>query len=155
AFRFLRCELGTGDGVARLVYAVDDGPELVETVTIPGAPFALEPVRAGQAEAALRRRHLVGGVSYCKGAEPPEIRIEGRDIDQATADLLETVYRNGLGEFAYRNGISLDGKLDFPVGATLASRSGASGEDDRDASVAPTGRGALVAIGGGKDSLVS
>src|SRR5690606_18096994 len=93
AFRFVRCELGTGDGVARLVYAFDDGPELVETVTIPGAPFALDPVRAGQAEAALRLLHLVAGVSYYKAAVPPEIRIEGRDIDQATADLLETVYR--------------------------------------------------------------
>src|SRR5690606_40741903 len=105
---------------------------------IPGAPFALDPVRAGQAEAALRLLHLVAGVSYYKAAVPPEIRIDGYDIDRATAGLLEAVYRNGLGEFAYRNGVSLDGKLEFPVGATLASRSGPSGEGDRDASVAPT-----------------
>ena len=49
AFRFVRCEFDPQTGVARLVYAFDDGPELVETVTVPGAPFVLEPARAAAA----------------------------------------------------------------------------------------------------------
>ena len=42
AFRFVRCDFDAQSGVARLVYAFDDGPELVETVTVPGAPFVLD-----------------------------------------------------------------------------------------------------------------
>ncbi|RBL04303.1 endonuclease domain-containing protein, partial [Xanthomonas oryzae pv. oryzae] len=40
-FRFVRCALDAQTGVATLVYAFDQGPELVETVAVPGAPFAL------------------------------------------------------------------------------------------------------------------
>jgi hypothetical protein len=36
-FRFVRCEFAADTGVARLVYAFDDGPEMVETITVPGA----------------------------------------------------------------------------------------------------------------------
>src|SRR5688500_16909461 len=66
AFRFVRCELDAAAGTARLVYAFDDGPELVETVTIPGAPFELDGERQAAATAALRLLHLVAGVSYYK-----------------------------------------------------------------------------------------
>ena len=37
AFRFVRCGFDAQTGVAQLVYAFDDGPELIETVTVPGA----------------------------------------------------------------------------------------------------------------------
>jgi hypothetical protein len=36
-FRFVRCEFAAETGVAKLVYAFDDGPEMVETITVPGA----------------------------------------------------------------------------------------------------------------------
>ncbi|MCF5955555.1 endonuclease domain-containing protein, partial [Xanthomonas perforans] len=45
-FRFVRCALDAQTGVATLVYAFDQGPELVETVAVPGAPFVLEGARA-------------------------------------------------------------------------------------------------------------
>ena len=115
AFRFVRCGFDAATGVARLVYAFDDGPELVETVTLPGAPFALDDAQAAAATRALQLLHLIAGVSYYKAAIPQEIRIDGYDIDAATAALLETVYLNGLGEFAYRNGLSLQGRIKFPV----------------------------------------
>ena len=66
---------------AQLVYAFDDGPELIETVTIPGAPFDLDDARAAAAEQALRLLHLIAGVSYYKAAVPQDIRIDGYDID--------------------------------------------------------------------------
>lgn len=114
AFRFVRCEFDPQTGVARLVYAFDDGPELIETVAVPGAPFDLEPARAAAVARALRLLHLIAGVSYYKAAVPPEIRIESYAIDAETAALLETIYVNGLGEFAYRNGLNLHGKIEFP-----------------------------------------
>jgi hypothetical protein len=145
AFRFVRCGLDPDTGVARLVYAFDDGPELVETITVPGAPFALDGARAAAVERALRLLHLVAGVSYYKAAVPPQIRIESYDIDADTAALMESIYLNGLGEFAYRNGLDLHGRIRFPHRAGVDAQAPAAGLREH----------ALVAIGGGKDSLVS
>ena len=145
AFRFVRCSFDAETGVARLVYAFDEGPELTETVTIPGAPFALDATRAPAVEQAVRLLHLITGVSYYKAAVPNEIRIEGYAIDAATAVLMEQVYVHGLGEFAYRNGLSLHGRVRFPVATQAPAPAAAAGLREH----------ALVAIGGGKDSLVS
>ncbi|HZX80679.1 MAG TPA: UDP-N-acetyl-alpha-D-muramoyl-L-alanyl-L-glutamate epimerase [Lysobacter sp.] len=145
SFRFVRCGFDAATGVAQLVYAFDDGPELVETVTVPGAPFALDGDRARAVEQALRLLHLIAGVSYYKAAVPKAIRIESYAIDAATAAMLTEVYENGLGEFAYRNGLRLRGTIRFP------SSSDASG----DAPSLGLREHAFTAIGGGKDSLVS
>src|SRR5690348_7798708 len=146
AFRFVRRHFDPASGIATLAYAFDDGPELVETVTIPGAPFALDAGRAEAVARALRLLHLLAGVSYYKAAVPPEIVVEGEPLDDALASLLHAVYRNGLGEFAYRNGIDLDGRIRFPS-------SGSAPPPAPDAASDP--RRAFVAIGGGKDSLVT
>ena len=145
AFRFVRREFDAGAGFARLVYAFDDGPELVETVTIPGAPFALEGVRADAVQGALTLLHLIAGVSYYKAAVPKDIRVDYTTLDGDTAALLDEVYRHGLGEFAYRNGLNLEGHIQFPHGDVVADAAPAVGLK----------RHALTAIGGGKDSLVS
>ena len=145
AFRFVRCTFDAATGVAQLVYAFDEGPELIETITVPGAPFRLDGARRAAAESALRLLHLIAGVSYYKAAVPGEIRIEGYSIDADTATLLESIYVNGLGEFAYRNGLNLHERIRFP-------------HDDDSLPHAPSlqlDHHALVAIGGGKDSLVS
>ncbi len=149
-FRFVRCGFDAETGVAQLVYAFDDGPELVETITVPGAPFILDDARAEAAGGALRLLHLIAGVSYYKAAVPPEIRIESHAIDADTAALLEQIYVNGLGEFAYRNGLDLHDRIRFPVGENIPGK-----DRDRDAPVLGLRQHALVAIGGGKDSLVS
>ncbi|WP_422509071.1 UDP-N-acetyl-alpha-D-muramoyl-L-alanyl-L-glutamate epimerase [Stenotrophomonas sp. GZD-301] len=143
-FRFVRCDFAADTGVAQLVYAFDDGPELIETVTIPGAPFALDGARADAVQQALRLLHLIAGVSYYKAGVPDQVRIDSYAIDAATAALVEMVYLNGLGEFAYRNGLNLRGRFRLPVeGKSVAAPALGLREH------------ALVAIGGGKDSLVS
>src|SRR5260221_4447864 len=144
-FRFVRCAFDEATGIARLVYAFDDGPELTETIAVPGAPFELDAARSEAVENALRLLHLIAGISYYKAAVPPEIRIHAYALDPDAAALLTEIYENGLGEFAYRNGLSLRGKIRFPHPSTAtpeAERVGLSSH-------------ALVAIGGGKDSLVS
>ena len=147
-FRFVRCGFDAQAGVAQLVYAFDEGPELIETVTVPGAPFVLDDARVAAAGQALRLLHLIAGVSYYKATVPQHIRIDSYSIDADTAALLDTVYLNGLGEFAYRNGLNLHDRIAFPVGAAGA----AIGPQ---APVLGLREHALVAIGGGKDSLVS
>ncbi|WP_027079322.1 hypothetical protein [Luteimonas mephitis] len=179
SFRFVRCRFDAGTGVAELVYAFDDGPELIETITVPGAPFALDGARAHAAEQALRLLHLIAGVSYYKAAVPGDIRIDSYAIDAGTARMLEGIYLNGLGEFAYRNGLDLHGKIRFPATKPPPAKAGSGGNAVRPRpggthphpSPALEGEGgeagtpggatlglrqhALVAIGGGKDSLVS
>jgi len=144
-FRFVRCGFDAASGVASLVYAFDQGPELVETVTIPGAPFALEGARAEAAQQALRLLHLFAGVSYYKAAVPAKVAIDDYAIDADTAALVEDLYLHGLGEFAYRNGLNLRGRFRLPADAPTATPAPAVGLREH----------ALVAIGGGKDSLVS
>ncbi|MFL9582741.1 UDP-N-acetyl-alpha-D-muramoyl-L-alanyl-L-glutamate epimerase [Stenotrophomonas sp. AB1(2024)] len=143
-FRFVRCEFAADTGVAQLVYAFDNGPELVETVSIPGAPFVLDDARAEAVQRALRLLHLFAGVSYYKAAVPEQVRIDSYSIDADTAALVETVYLNGLGEFAYRNGLNLRGRFRLPVDGQAVNAPAVGLREH-----------ALVAIGGGKDSLVS
>lgn len=143
-FRFVRCGFDAATGVASLVYAFDDGPEMVETISVPGAPFALEPARAQAVQHALQLLHLIAGVSYYKAAVPATVTIDSYAIDADTAALVETIYLNGLGEFAYRNGLDLHGRFRLPVQGTRV-----------DAEALGLRAHALVAIGGGKDSLVS
>ena len=167
AFRFVRCSFDAASGEARLVYAFDDGPELTEKIQIPGAPFVLDAVRAEAVQQALRLLHLIAGVSYYKAAVPPEIRIESYGIDADAAAFLTEVYENGLGEFAYRNGLSLRGRISFPFsprekGRDEGSVAGVPSSGPSDP-LLREGEGkslglrshAIVAIGGGKDSLVS
>lgn len=143
-FRFVRCEFAADTGVARLVYAFDDGPEMVETVTVPGAPFVLDAARAAAVQRALQLLHLVAGVSYYKAGVPATVSLDSYAIDAETAALVEDIYLNGLGEFAYRNGLDLRGRFRLPV----------QGEPVQAPSLGLRAH-ALVAIGGGKDSLVS
>jgi UDP-N-acetyl-alpha-D-muramoyl-L-alanyl-L-glutamate epimerase len=145
AFRFIRADFDAASGQARLLYAFDDGRELVETIVFPGAPFVLDAERSEAVRRALQLLHLIAGVSYYKAAVPEEIRIESTPIDAGTAAFLTELYENGLGEFAYRNGLSLRGKIGFPSTTDAAPPAVAFGLKPH----------ALVAIGGGKDSLVS
>lgn len=148
AFRFMRC--GYAGGVAELVYAFDDGPELIERMHFPDAP-ALPKERGDAFDVALRLLHLVAGVSYYKAGVPPRIEIEHGAIDKATATLLDQLYLHGLAEFAYRNGLDLRGRIAFPY------QDRHPGESRNTATLARLHlpRRTLVPIGGGKDSLVA
>lgn len=143
-FRFVRASLDEASGRVELVYAFDDGPELVERLLLPGAPFRLDDARRQAIRQALRLLHLIAGVSYYKAAVPPALVVEGGALEPSLAALLTAVYENGLGEFAYRNGLELRGRIHFP-GTGTTPRATALG----------LGSCALTAIGGGKDSLVS
>jgi hypothetical protein len=143
-FRFVDASYDADRGEARLVYAFDDSPALVETIRFPNAPAPQHPEALARA---LKLLHLIAGVSYFKAAVPPEIQVETGAPDAATADLLDAVYVDGLAEFAWRNGLDLRGKVAFPRSAQTGA-----------AAAAPAlglPRRSLVAIGGGKDSLVS
>jgi hypothetical protein len=142
AFRFVRRDYA--NGVASLVYAFDDGPELVENVVFLDAP-ALPPEREAAFEAALDVLHLIAGISYYKAGMPPQIRVESIGLDSSIALFLDELYRHGLGEFAYQNKLDLRERIRFPATAAAAPA----------APRLSLPRRTLVPIGGGKDSLVS
>ena len=151
AFRFVRC--GYRDGVAELVYAFDGGPELIERVRFPDAP-TLPRERESAFEAALHLLHLFAGISYYKAGVPSRIEIENGGIDHATAVLMDELYLHGLGEFAYRSGLDLRGRIVFPFVGTRDSIRNSGPGSIRTQDPSPLPRRTLVPIGGGKDSLV-
>src|SRR5690606_38919968 len=140
-FRFVHAGYDEGSGTARLVYAFDDGPELVETIHFPDAP---PPGHPGALQQALRLLHLIAGVSYYKAAIPARIAVEPGVPDADTAGLMDAVYTDGLPEFAWRNGLDLRGHVCFPRSADAGGAP---------ASTLGLPRRSLVASGGGKDSL--
>jgi hypothetical protein len=173
-FHFHDCRFDAATGIASLDYRFDSGSVFTETVSFPGAPFTLDETRLQAVQAALKTLHLIAGVSYYKAAVPKTLVIDGYGIDADTAELMTRIYENGLGEFAYRNGMSLRGKIHFPSELPSSDPAGhllPEGEGKVDTVLPlPLGEGrgegphekirgegshALVAIGGGKDSLVS
>jgi hypothetical protein len=159
-FRFVRCEYA--DGVAELVYAFDQGPELIERIRFPGlAPSPDREKDGGDGRgaarsdvfrAALRVLHLIAGVSYYKAGVPARIEVETGPLDEHTVDLLDALYTHGLAEFAYRNQLDLDGRIAFPRGTNPQGKR--AGEPTTPGTSPRLPARTLVPIGGGKDSLV-
>ncbi len=145
AFRFVRRTYSNGE--AQLVYAFDDGPELIERIVFPDAR-PLPENRKHALDAALNLLHLIAGVSYYKAGVPSAIIVEGSGLDAETAAFMDDVYRHGLAEFAYHNALDLRGKIRFPKRKDEPSKGLAEPLQELP-------RRTLVPIGGGKDSLVS
>ncbi|HUB94037.1 MAG TPA: hypothetical protein VMB52_06050 [Verrucomicrobiae bacterium] len=93
----------------------------------------------------LRALHLALGISYYKIFVPPVI-THPYAMDDAEAVFWNNVWRNGLGEFLYVNQLSAD------MLARFAAQSGQQYEGETDTTCV---RGALLGIGGGKDSIVA
>lgn len=95
--------------------------------------------------AALRALHIALGVSYYKTFLPPVIEHPYK-MDDAEAAFWNDVWRGGLGEFLYVNNLSPDQLARF------AAQDGIGYEPSAAPSVSG---GALLGIGGGKDSIVA
>ncbi|MEX0768691.1 MAG: hypothetical protein WD029_09485 [Microthrixaceae bacterium] len=98
----------------------------------------------GDFDRAVRVLHLLAGVSYYKSFAPTV--IETPLLNSAERALVLAMYDKGLREFAYRN------DLPVPLPVQLVERSGIATAESVDR---PTERsGALVPVGGGKDSAL-
>jgi hypothetical protein len=141
SFVFLDAEYT--DGVASFRYRFGDAAVLCERVRFPGAP-QVSGERATAFAQALQLAHLIIGISYYKAGVPPQI-LCNHPPDPRLAELLDTLYLQGLSEFAHVNGLDLRPRIHFPRSVQLPAPALALGLPAR----------ALAAIGGGKDSLVS
>ena len=98
---------------------------------------------------AVRVLHFVAGVSYYKCIAPAVLVMPG--LTGAERRLVTALYDEGLREFSYRNGFAVP----LPVEIVTPLDDLADGPDLEDPPVvAWHGEGALVPIGGGKDSAL-
>jgi hypothetical protein len=146
-FSYPGCNYDPASGVATLTYAVD-GQVLQEKITFPWAPWPVDASRQAAFFEALELLHLIAGISYYKAGLARTIDPGDSHIDKSVAVFLNELYLQGLGEFAYVNQLDLSGQVSFEVNTdeTAAESSAAMDVDLPDR--------ALVAMGGGKDSLV-
>lgn len=148
-FHFLECSYDAHSGIARLSYAFDDGPELVEQITFPHSPWPPEAFRQASFQRALEILHLVAGVSYYKAGLSRRIEVSDDHALNGLHDFLTELYVRGLAEFGYVNGVDVAARICFSAEKARPDAGGRSAHPlilpDR----------ALVAMGGGKDSLVA
>lgn len=147
-FRFLGSQFDPRAGTARLSYAFDDGPELIETVTFPEATWPNDPSRQACFHRALQVLHLVAGVSYYKAGLNRCIEVQDPRSIEGIEEFLDQLYVKGLAELGYVNGIDIASRVRFPV--VVRGRKGRA----TTAQPLMLPERALVAMGGGKDSLV-
>lgn len=140
-------------GIATLSYSVD-GRFLQEKVTFPWAPWPVDASRQAAFFKALELLHLVAGISYYKAGLARRIDMGECRVDPALAGFLNEFYLEGLGEFAYVNQLDLSGVINFE--ANSREESVLPGETRQVQSILSLDlpERALVAMGGGKDSLV-
>jgi hypothetical protein len=135
-FRYDGFELS--DATLSCRYSVDE-LQFVETVTFGQALPADDPAVL----AAARLVFLLAGVSYYKTAAPPVIDLGDHALTSRELAFLRDFYSQGLGEFAYRNDLTLS--LEFR----------APHAEPAPAHYHPEPGRPLVPFGGGIDSIVS
>jgi UDP-N-acetyl-alpha-D-muramoyl-L-alanyl-L-glutamate epimerase len=148
SLRFLSRELDPL-GRVRLRYALDEEISFVEEFELPIEGELSESERE-RVDGLLALLHWVAGVSYFKTAAPLEVACDGGAPPAGAAALLEALYSEGLGEFAFTNELS---ELPRPRFAALPD-SGAAEASPVEQRL-PSLERVLVPIGGGKDSAVA
>jgi hypothetical protein len=149
SFRFLARELDER-GVVTLRYGLDDELTFHERFELPVAGRLDDSTRA-RVDPLLALLHWVAGVSYYKTAAPPRLSCETGAPGPAAAALLEALYSEGLGEFAYTNRLP---SLPRPRFAGARSPAVPAGKEPASEGQ-PAPQRLLVPIGGGKDSIVA
>jgi hypothetical protein len=138
-FSYAGLELGSGGSLCAH-YRVG-GYQFAESVSVgAGASWSDEAAHAA------RLVYLLAAVSYYKALAPPAVDLGSTPVTPAEVEFLRTFYVDGLGEFAFRNGLDLSG-LTF-----------AGGEPAEPAPAPTAGEPLLrplIPFGGGIDSIVT
>ncbi|HUP26603.1 MAG TPA: hypothetical protein VM124_03100 [Candidatus Limnocylindrales bacterium] len=125
-----------------LHYSLDSALKFTETYQY---DFDFAPYDRAALDRACQDLFFMAGVSYYKTYIPPEIVIKKGQLDTPGAQFFGKTYQRGLGEFFFINKLDPNTPVNFPP-STQHVRSVTTPSDNA---------GLLVAIGGGKDSLVS
>jgi UDP-N-acetyl-alpha-D-muramoyl-L-alanyl-L-glutamate epimerase len=129
-------------GVLELKYSMDGQLQFLEAYRF---DFRYADYDEAVLDRALQALFFMAGVSYYKTFIPPEIVIKAGRLDPEQASFFSKTYQRGLGEFWYVNQLDPHTPVVFPA----TSHGVEPLTDTRE------NKGLLVAVGGGKDSLVS
>lgn len=140
-FIFDHYDFNKSTKILSLHYSLDDVIHFTETYKFELSSIESEDAALNQAFELL---FLIAGVSYYKTYLPKQIEVKNAKINSAIAKFLEKTYRKGLGEFFYVNNLDPKTKIEFSVDT-----------DHIKPAETKHNEGLLVALGGGKDSLLS
>jgi UDP-N-acetyl-alpha-D-muramoyl-L-alanyl-L-glutamate epimerase len=125
-----------------LHYSFDDNINLTETYHF---DFDFVDYDPPVLDRACQLLFFMAGVSYYKKFIPHEIVVRRGSLDPFLAKFFSKTYERGLGEFWFVNKLDPRTPVTFPVSVDAVTALQST----------KTGKGPLVGIGGGKDSLVS
>ncbi len=111
------------------------------------------PLQSKSLEQAFFLLWITAGMSYWKFFAPKKIIIENKTISSQQAQFFHTLYKNGLGEFFYKNNIDFRGLVNFPSEKSVDRDKYKSKPFQK--KVVSSQKKVLVPFGGGKDSAVS
>ena len=114
-----------------------------EKVQVPGAPFVMNAAQQRALNQILFLAHIALGISYYKAFLPKEIQVLSGVLTKEQATFFDNFYLKGLGEFAIKNNLNLQGMIHFPFAKKATEKISL-----------PLRPKALVPVGGGKDSCV-
>ncbi len=141
-FRYVDADFDRARGRLRCRYALDD-VAFEELVTFEGTGARRD---ADGLDVAIRLVFLLAGISYYKAAAPSRVAVPS-GLQPTERALLEAFYLDGLGEFAFRNGLDLRGlTFDAPHREPAGPF---------EVSLAPASQRPLIPFGGGIDSIVT
>ena len=142
-FAYGPLDIDESAGLLRCFYRLDS-LDLVETIDVgPGHTWTAAAYEAARIVA------LLAGVSYFKAGAPPLIDLGDTVLRPGEMEFLRQFYIEGLGEFAYRNGLDLS-DLRFMGGVPVAG-----GPPPATGGIRGSLKRLLVPFGGGIDSIVT
>ncbi len=146
-FEFLSYSIDDDDQSCRFNYkAVHNGVEhlYTEVLKLPKKPTRSE-IPSELVERVLGYLHLAIGVSYYKIYAPSEVVVKS-PLTKIEANFFTKLYKKGLGEFYFRNNLDIDKSPQF---------SADNKKIEEPFMIEKGSKGALVGLGGGKDSIVA
>lgn len=114
-----------------------------ETLILPKAPN-FKKVSKEALNKALEGLHIILGISYYKLYCATKVKLS-YNLTKEEADFWNTVYRKGLGEFFYKNKLNPNNSPKFPYSKKIKLN---FKETEKNNNI-------LLAVGGGKDSIVA
>lgn len=146
-FRYRDYAIDQLSGSIELGYELTgDGQTFAFTERVELGAGDADPGSAAAFDAVVRLLWLTAGLSYYKAAAPSTIEVVG-GLRAAERQFLTALLRHGMGEFAYVN--DLESALTPAIVATVLP------EPVEPRGLAVDSGRALVAVGGGKDSIVT
>jgi UDP-N-acetylmuramoylalanine--D-glutamate ligase len=137
-FLFKSCGYDDASGVAHFTYGFENGPEFTERIELhQGGEYD-----AATFDRALKLAFITIGTSYYKTFPSANASLGELQVDDWQAKFINTVYQEGLSQFAFENELSRDDLLHVQANGAA------------DAPTAYEGDGTLVLQSGGKDSLL-